>query len=55
MQNPFIYTFAIAVIIKIDCIEISEYVKADGGFLIMSNSKQIPVSTNKIQNLLEKL
>lgn len=35
--------------------EISEYVKTDGGFLIMSNSKQVPVSTNKIQDLLEKL
>ncbi|MDA3911838.1 MAG: LytTR family DNA-binding domain-containing protein, partial [Bacteroidales bacterium] len=35
--------------------EISEYVKSDGGYLVMSNSKQIPLSTSKASELMSKL
>jgi two-component system, LytTR family, response regulator len=35
--------------------EICEYVKTDGGYLVMSNKKQIPVSASKVNELLSKL
>lgn len=34
---------------------VNEYVKADGGYLIMSNKLKIPVSKNKKEQLLSKL
>ncbi|MEA1874981.1 MAG: LytTR family DNA-binding domain-containing protein [Bacteroidota bacterium] len=35
--------------------EISEYVKSTGGYLVMSNEKQIPISTSKASELISKL
>ncbi len=35
--------------------EIREYVKLDGGYLVMSNNMQVPISTEKVKQLLKKL
>ena len=35
--------------------EIKEYVKTSGGYLVMSNGKQIPVSSGKINDILSRL
>jgi len=35
--------------------EIREYVKSDGGYLMMSNDKQIPLSASKVNELMNKL
>jgi len=35
--------------------EICEYVKSTGGYLVMSNKKQIPVSASKVNELISKL
>jgi two-component system LytT family response regulator len=35
--------------------EVEKYVKADGGYLVMSNGAQIYISRNKKEELLKKL
>lgn len=35
--------------------EICEFVKSEGGYLVMSNKKQIPVSASKVNELISKL
>ena len=39
----------------VDLDEVEKYVKADGGYLVMSNGAQIYISRNKKEELLKKL
>ncbi len=34
---------------------ITDYVKSDGGYLLMKNTVQVPISTEKVQELIEKV